>query len=206
VKSSAHKVVALFFVTGLGFGLLSAIISNVFSSWVWVGPGVALAFAISVSAPITIRLQWIFLNLSVARLVSAALIIIAAYLLSVLAMITGQVAYEALYAKIFPMEWQEQVHSGSYAYTMLPLYLATVVSAILVSSALRVLTRRWERQVMLLLIIGGIVTIPVSRTLASLIAEPNWHLVIFPVGEALFGALSGYWLVRASSAQKAEAN
>jgi hypothetical protein len=198
VKSSAYKVVALFAIMGLGSGLLSAIIAILSSAWGWVGLGAILALGVFVSVIIASRLRWLSLNMSIQRCISAALIIVVAYPISVLVMITGQVAYEALYARIFPTEWHERVYSGSFPYTILPLYLAAMVGAVLVSSALRVFTRKWEKQVMLVLVIAGILTIPLSQTIAALIGEPNWHLVLFPVGEALFGALSGYWLLKAS--------
>ncbi|HEV7684865.1 MAG TPA: hypothetical protein VGO68_22330 [Pyrinomonadaceae bacterium] len=201
MKSSAHKVVALFFIIGLGCGLVSAVIASLSSTWGWLGLGVILSLALFVGGTISSRLQWISLNLSLQRVISAALIIAAAYPLSALVMIIGQQAYEAIYAKLFPAQWHERVYSGAFAYTKLPLYLATLVAAVLVSSALRVLTRKWDKQVILLLMIAGILTIPLSQSLAALIGEPNWHLILFPIGEALFGALCGYWLVRAVPVQ-----
>lgn len=206
MRSSAQKVAALFFIIGLGCGLVSAVIASLSSTWGWLGLGVVFSLALFVSGTISSRLKWICLDLSFQRVVSAALMIVAAYPLSVLVMITGQQAYEAMYAKLFPAEWHERVYSGAFVYTKLPLYLAVVVGAVLVSSALRVLTRKWDEWVILLLVIAGILTIPLSQSLAVLIDEPNWHLVLFPVGEALFGVLSGYWLARAGPAHEQPAS
>lgn len=197
MKSRAYKVVTLFGAIGLGSGLLSAIVTTLSSRWGWIGLGTILAVGMFVSVIVAIRLQWLFLNLSVQRCISAVLIIVVAYPISVLVMITGHRAYEFLYASMFPTEWRERVYSGSFPYTIIPLYLAAVVGAVLVSSALRVLTGKWERQIMLLLVIAAIMTIPLSKAIAALIGERNWHLVLFPVGETLFSVLSAFWLSKA---------
>ena len=110
--------------------------------------------------------------------------------------------YEWLFSKLFPAEWREHVYSGSYPFSIWSLYLAAAVGAVLISVALRILTQKWDKQVLLLLVLAGVVTIPLSQAIASLIAERNWHLVLFPVGEAFFSALSGYWLVRASPVEE----
>ena len=199
MKSSAYKIVALFIIMGFGSGLFSAFVATLSSAWGWVGLGAILALGVFVSVIIASRLQWLSLNLSVQRCISAALIIVVAYPISVLVMITGQLAYEALYARILPTEWRERIYSGSFPKMALPLYLAAVVGALLVSSALRVLTRKWQKRVTLMLVIGGVLTIPLSQAIGALIDDRDWLLVLFPLGEALFGALSGYWLVRASS-------
>jgi hypothetical protein len=149
-------------------------------------------------------LGWLSLKLNVPRCVSAALIIVAAYPISVSVMLGSLMLYEWLFSKRFPAEWREHVYSGSYPFSIWSLYLAAAVGAVLVSVALRVLTEKWDKQVLVLLVLAGVVTIPLSQAIASLIAERNWHLVLFPVGEALFCALCGYWLLRVSPVQEQE--
>jgi hypothetical protein len=51
---------------------------------------------------------------------------------------------------------------------------------------------------MLMLVIVSILTIPLSQAIAALIHERDWVLILFPVGEALFCALCGYWLLKTS--------
>ena len=198
MKSRAFKVVALFFIMGLGSGLLSIFVTTLSTALGWVGLGAILLPGLLVSIIIASRLGWLSLKLNVPRCVSSALIIVAAYPVSVLVMLGSLMLYEWLFSKLFPAEWREHVYSGSYPFSIWSLYLAAAVGAVLVSIALRVLTKKWDKQALLLLVLAGVVTIPLSQTIASLIAERNWHLVLFPIGEALFGALSGYWLVRAS--------
>lgn len=202
MKSRVLKVLALFFVMGLGSGLLSIFVGSLSSAWMWLGLGAILLLGLLVSIIIASRLGWLSLKWSVLRCLSAALIIVAAYPISVLVMVGSLMLYEWLFAKFFPAEWREYIYSGSYPFSIWALYLAAVVGAILVSAALRVLTKKWDKRALLLLVVAGIVTIPLSQAIASVIAERNWHLILFPVGEALFGALSGYWLVRASPAQE----
>jgi hypothetical protein len=198
MKSSMYKVLPLFMIIGFSSGLLSMFVATLSSIWGWVGLGIILALGLFVSVIIANRLQWLSLDVSMQRWIFAALIIVAAYPISVLVMICGHAAYEALYARIFPTEWRERIYSGFFPETILTLYLAAVVGALLVSSALRVLTRKWQKRVMLLLVIAGILTIPLSQAIAAVIDEREWVLILFPVGEALFGALSGYWLLKAS--------
>ena len=74
MKSSAYKIVALFIIMGFGSGLLSAFVATLSSAWGWVGLGAILALGVFVSVIIASRLQWLSLNLSVQRCISAALI------------------------------------------------------------------------------------------------------------------------------------
>jgi hypothetical protein len=202
MKSRAFKVVALFLVMGVGSGLLSIFVGSLSSAWMWLGLGAILLPGLLVSIIIASRLGWLSLKLNVPRCVSAALIIVAAYPISVLVMLGSLMLYESLFSKLFPAQWREHVYSGSYPFSIWSLYLAAAVGAFLVSVALRVLTKKWDKQVLLLLVLASVVTIPLSQAIASLIAERNWHLILFPVGESLFGALSGYWLVRASPVEE----
>ncbi|MBA2704353.1 MAG: hypothetical protein H0U60_10925 [Blastocatellia bacterium] len=203
MKSRALKVLALFLVMGLGSGLLSIFVGSLSSAWMWLGLGAILLPGLLVSIIIAGRLGWLSLKKwSVLRCLSAALIIFAAYPISVFVMVGSLMLYEWLFSKFFPTEWSEHVYSGSYPFSIWALYVAAVVGAILVSAALRVLTKKLDKRAMLLMIVAGVVTIPLSELIAALIGERNWHLVLFPVGEALFGALSGYWLVRASPVQQ----
>ena len=202
MKSSALKVIALFLVTGLGAGLLSMFIGTLSMTWMWLGLGAILLPGLLVSIIVAGRLGWLSRKWSALRCLSAALIIVVAYPISVSVMLGSLLLYESLFSKFFPAQWRDYVDSGSYPSSIWALYLAAVVGAVLVSVALRVLTKRWDKQVLFLLVIAAVVTIPLSQAIASLIGEPNWHLVLFPVGEAFFSALCGYWLVRASPVQE----
>jgi hypothetical protein len=68
---------------------------------------------------------------------------------------------------------------------------------LLVSSGLHIITRKLDSQVLISMMIAGLVTIPVSQLLADLAGEPNWHLILFPIGQAFLNGLAGYWLMRA---------
>src|SRR6266481_6616043 len=102
MKSSAFRIVTLFLIIGVCSGLLSRLIATLSSAWAWAGLGTILALGLSVSIMIAVRLQMPSPKLSVQRGIRAALIIVAAYPVSVLVMIAGQIAYEAMYARIFP--------------------------------------------------------------------------------------------------------
>jgi len=206
MKSRAFKVVTLFLVMGLGSGLLSILVATLSKTWGWVGLGAIVAPGLLISMIIAARLRWLSLNWSVPRCLSAALIIVTAYPVSVLVMIGSALLYGRLYAVLFSDRWHERFYSGDDPAVnegiITGLYPAAIVGAVLVSLALRVLTRKWDRQAFVLMIVAGVATIPLSTAIAGLIGEPNWHLVLFPVGEAFFSAVCGYWLVRASSVQE----
>lgn len=178
MRSSTFKIVSLFFM-GLASGLLSISIGTLSVAWMWIGLGLILLPGLLVSTIIASRLGWLSLKLNVPRCVSAALIIVAAYPMSVLVMLGSLMLYEWFYSKLFPERWGEHIQSGSYPFSIWALYLAAVVGAILVAIALRVLTKKWDKQAVLLLMLAGVVTIPLSQAIASLIGEPNWHLVLF---------------------------
>lgn len=206
MKSRAFKVVALFLVVGLSAGLLSIFVATLSKTWGWVGLGAILAPGLLISMIIASRLRWLSLKWSVPQYLSAALIIITAYPVSVLVMIGSAFLYGRLYAVLFADRWHERYYSGDDPTVnegiITGLYPAAIVGAILVSLALRVLTRKWDRQAVVLMIVAGVATIPLSTAIAGLIGEPNWHLVLFPVGEAFFSAVCGYWLVRAGPVQE----
>jgi F0F1-type ATP synthase membrane subunit c/vacuolar-type H+-ATPase subunit K len=195
MKSSVFKVVTLFLVVGLSSGLISIFVATLSKTWGWVGLGAILAAGLLVSMIIAAGLKWLSLKPSLWRSLFATLIIIVAYPLAVLVMLGSAFLYDSLYAVRFGgPDVTDGIITG--------LYPAAIVGAVLVSLALRVLTRKWEGQAILLLVIAGLLTVPLSEAIALLIGSRNWHLVLFPVGEALFSAVCGYWLVRASPVQE----
>jgi hypothetical protein len=206
MKSRTVKVVGIFLVMGLASGLLSIFIGSLFAAWMWFGIGAILLLELLISIIIASQLNWLSLTLSVRRSLSAALIMVTAYPISVFVMIGSALLYGRLYAAVFSERWQERYYSGDDPAVnegvIAGLYPAAIVGAVLVSVALKVLISRWDKQAMLLLVLAGIVTIPLSQVIASLLSEPNWHLVLFPVGEALFSALCGYWLLRVSPVEE----
>ena len=206
MKSRAFKVLPLFLVVGQGAGLLSIFVVTLSKTWGWVGLGAILASGLLISMIIAGRLRWLSLRLSVPQCLSAILIIITAYPVSVLVMIGSALLYGRLYAVLFSDRWHERYYSGDDPAMnegiITGLFPAAIVGAILVSLALRVVTRKWDRQAFVLMMVAGIATIPLSSTIASLIGERNWHLILFPVGETLFSALCGYWLIRVSPVQE----
>lgn len=204
MESKTCKLLSLFLAVGLGSGLVSTLVASLSLTWSWTGLGAILATGLFVSVAVARRFRWLSQDLNVRRCMSAALIVIVAYPISMLVVIAGLIAYESLYAKAFPTEWGQRAYSGDLPYTMAPLYFAAIVAAVLMSLALRVLTRKWLRPLTLLLILGSVLTIPLSQSIAALIGVNNWNLVLFPVGETLFGALSGYWLLRANSVDDQE--
>jgi len=203
MKSNTFKSVALFFITGLGSGLVSVglIVSSLFPALGWVGIGAVLLPALLLSTIIAVRLSWLSLKLSVPRCISAGLLVVAAYPISVLVMLESASLYGSLYAVLLPLRWHERLNAGdgpdANEGIIIGLFVAAIVAAILISIALQVLTQKWNNRVTLLMMVAAVVTIPLSDFIASIIGERNWHLVLFPVGEAFFSALSGYWLVRA---------
>lgn len=206
MKSRTFKVVVLFFIMGLGSGLLSIFIGSLSVVWMWLGVGAILLLGLLLSIIIARRLGWLSLVWSGPRSFFAALIIVVAYPISELVMIGGSILYGRLYEILFSISAQERLSigdnpSGREGF-FIGLALAAVVSAVLVSLALKVLTRKWDKGVMFVLITAGLVTIPLSQAIAALIGELNWHLVLFPVGEAFFSTLCGYWLLRAGPVQE----
>lgn len=162
----------------------------------WLGTGLLLLSGLVVSVGIARRNGWISVNIAWRRQLAAALILVAAYPLSVFVMLGSLAVYESLYSTLSSEQWSAQLQSGSYPSSIWALYVAAIVGAVLFSVALRVLTTKWDGQTMLLLALAGVVTIPLSQGIALVINEPNWHLLLFPVGEALFSAFGGYWLMK----------
>lgn len=205
MKSRAFKVVGLFFVMGVVSGLLSSFIGSLSVAWMWLGLGAILLLGLLISITVASRLRWFSLSFSVPRYISAALIVITAYPVSVLVMIGSSLLYGRLYGVLFSDRWHQRFYSGDDPAVnegiIIGLYPAAIVGAVLVSLALRVVTKKWDKHVLLLLMIAGVGTIPLSQATAFLIGERNWQLLMFPVGEALFGAVCGYWLLRAGAVQ-----
>ncbi len=200
------KAITLFFVTGLTTGIVTVILSYFFSWVMWSAAGVILALGLVVSLVVARSQGWVLVRATAKRYLAATLIIVVAYPISVLVMIGGSILYGRLYEVLFSARAQERLAigdnpSGREGF-FVGLALAAIVGAVLVSLALRVLTRKWEKRSTFLLVIAGLVTIPLSQAIATLLREPNWHLVLFPVGEAFFSALCGYWLLRASPVQE----
>ncbi len=197
------KSIGVFFVGGLMSGIITVVVSYSFSWVMWLGAGLIFALGLVVNFVVARRQGWVSVSATAKRYLAATLIVVVAYPISVLVMIGGAVLYGRLYEVLFSVQAQERLAigdnpSGREGF-FVGLALAAVVGAVVVSLALRVLTRKWERRSMFLLVIAGLVTIPLSQTIGSLIGERNWHLILFPLGEALFGALSGYWLLRTNS-------
>ena len=206
MKLRALKIVGLFLGIGLGSGLLSMFIGRLSVAWMWLGFGVILLLGLLISIIVARNLKWLSVRLTVPRCLFAASVIISSYPVSVLVMIASALLYGRLYALLFSGRWHERYYSGDDPAAnegiIIGSYPAAIVGAVLVSVALKVLTSRWDKQAMLLLVLAGVITIPLSQALALLLSEPNWHLVLFPVGEAFVSALCGYWLLRASPVQE----
>lgn len=183
MKDQGLKSIGVFFLGGVVSGILTLALSLYFSWVIWIAAGLILALALGASLLITRQQGWINIKASAVRQLAAGAIIVVAYPISVLVMI-GTIRSD--------QRGDEGFFSG--------LALAAVVGVVLVAVALSLLTRRLDKLSVLLLVIAGLSTIPLSRAVADLINEPNWHLLLFPVGEALVSALAGYWLIRQGQA------
>jgi hypothetical protein len=192
------RVVLLFSIVGLGSGVLSAILASFFSPWLWTAAGSILVLSLLISISIARARGWLSKTPSLGRALSASAVILIAYPISVLTMIGSLTLYHLWLSIALPSVWNEHVNAGTEPSSEWSLNLAAVVGALLVSIALRIITRRFDYVVMPLLIIAAVGTIPASQWLARAMQDANWHLFLFPVGQTLFSGLSGYWLLRAN--------
>src|SRR5205807_8794665 len=82
------------------------------------------------------------------------------------------------------------------------LILASVIGALLMSTALRIITGVWVKKAVLLMVVSGVTTIVISSAISWVIASSQGYFTdepfnIFIIGDTLFATLAGYWLVRA---------
>lgn len=192
------RVILLFAIIGLGSGLLTAALSTVSTLWLWIGPGATLCFSLLISAGIARGQRWLVGAPTLVRSIGAATVIVLAYPISMLVMISSFVLYDLWLASNFSTVWHESVKSGVEPPSEWALYLAAVVAALLVSFGLRLITRKFDFQVVSLMVIAGLATIPLSQLLGRWMGEANWHLILFPIGQTFFNGLAGCWWVRTS--------
>ena len=176
------KIVILFSSCGLFFGLFTALSAFVTPYVIWIGAGIFFFLALATGFIIARVNNWFSFPKSNWQYITASLTIIIAYPLALAVMVLG-------------ITDSSDLNKGF----RIGLVMAALVSAILVSKALKIITRKWDKQVVFMLLVGGIVTIPISAGIAGLMGISNAYLVLFPVGELIFGGLSGYWLQRAGN-------
>jgi ethanolamine transporter EutH len=196
------KIVTLFFIFGLSFGLVTAFSAFITPFIIWFGAGATFLLGLAASVITARIIGWIFLPATTWRYLIASLLITGAYPVAFAVMLIGATGYNWVYWTIAPEKWKRRSNLGNFPDVdegfFIGLALAAITSAVLVSLALWVITRKWDRESLALLVIAGIATIPLSSIIAALMEIWNSLLVLFPVGEALFGALCGYWLQRAT--------
>lgn len=201
MKSNSIKIVLLFALGGIISGLLTIILSHLTVWVIWLGVGLVFLFGLATSYAIARRQQWILVDVSPGYHLLSALIITVSYPTAFIVMLLGTMLYDFFYRVSFPDKWAQRVSSGDFdnGNFAVGLMIAAAVSSFHMSYALKLITKRWYRDGLGLFILAGLVTIPLSRSLSSLFGDPNSFLYLLPVGQILFSALFGYWLVLAKS-------
>jgi hypothetical protein len=202
MKGTLFKVIFVFSAGGLAAGVLTVLISH-FTPWVvWAGVGIVFLFGLTISFVIACEQGWLSVRASRTRYLISAIVVIASYPIAFLAVFESVFLYHWVYRALLPAEWQERLSHETESF-YIGLLLAAVLSAILISCALKLVTGKWDGRVVALLIIAGVTAIVMSFAIAAIIRHIDRNSfyeypVLFILGEAFFGGLSGYWLLRAS--------
>jgi len=180
---------------------------NYATPWVvWAGVGIVFLFGLTISFVIAREKGWVSVRTSWKRYCISASVIVVSYPIAFLTIFWGAELYYRLYRMFFPTQWQERMNKVGWSENegfYFGLVLAAVLSAILISWALKLVTGKWDGRVVALLLIAGVATIVMSFAIAAIIRHIDRHSyyeypLLFILGEAFFGGLSGYWLLRAS--------
>jgi len=193
--TSEGRTIATFSVGGLISGLLTILLSEL-SAWViWAGAGALFALALFTSLLIANRNDWLTTRAFGRNYLIAAGILILIYPLAFIVSLEVTFAYDWLYESLLRARLSRR-GSPDEGF-IIGLAFAAVVSALALAIAMRILTGNWNRKVTILMIVGGVTTIPLAWIASKIFSKlddfwPHWLLIF---GQVLFAFLSGYWLI-----------
>lgn len=198
------KLISLFLAGGGGSGLVTIFLISITPWTLWLGVGLLYLLGLGVSLHLARKLGWLRMRTTVKRYNTSALIIVLAYPVSVLVMLESLSLYDRLYRVLFAESWERRASTGGSPETegfYVGLLMAALVSASLVSIALRLVSGKWDNRAFVLMLLAAAVTVPLSLAILSLIRSMQIYAgdgfsVMFVVGEASLAAVSGYWLSR----------
>lgn len=192
-------VVALFFCGGLASGVLTIALGYLSPFIFWFGVSLILTVSLASSLMISQALGLNSVETSWRRYTVSALIMIVAYPITLLVAIEVAFLYSWLFKTFFPGHGTagDLENDGFF----LGLMIAGVIGALLTSVALKTLTRVWSKSIALLLVISGVGTVLISAAVGANAVFSGYSVrednTIIVVGDALFAALCGHWLMHA---------
>lgn len=202
--SNDTKIIATFSVGGLTSGLLTVLMSEV-TGWVmWFGVGVLFALALFISMHYANRNDWLTVQAPLRSYWIAAVILVVIYPLAFLLSLEIAFAYDWLYEMLLRARLGRDTSPDEGI--LIGLAFAAMVSALALSLAMRMLTGKWNRKITILMIVGGVTTVPLAWLASKIFSNlddfwPHWLLIF---GQTLFAALAGYWFAMTNQADVAE--
>ena len=197
------KTAMVFAACGLCFGLLAMLISFLTLYPIWLWAGIFFFLALATGCIIVEAYKWFSLPRSTWRYLVLSLFIVGIYPMGFVVMFLSIIGYDSLYKALAPARWAERFRSGDYLvlWEAIPvgLVIAALVCGLFISAALKIVIRTLDKKMVLLMMLAGVITVPISAGLGKVIGMSNWLLILFPVSQMLFGGLIGYWLQRAAS-------
>ena len=192
--SNEARIIATFSVGGLISGLLTIVLGELIAWVIWLGVGVLFALTLFTSMVIANRNDWLTTRASGRNYVIAAVILILIYPLAFLVSLEVAFAYDWLYESLLRARLGRDTSPDEGF--LIGLAFGVVVSALALGLAMRMLTGKWNRTVTILMVVGGVTTIPLAWIASKIFSKlddfwPHWLLIF---GQLLFAFLSGYWL------------
>lgn len=203
MRSKAFAAIALFLFLGLCSGLMTTALIHYDGVLVWTSAGVVFALGVGASLLIARMKGWILIKPSAKQYSLFALITAISYPMSILVMAAVLNLYSTVYRVLLTESWHRRVNAGEGIAIGdegidVGMYCAGVAAAVLVSLALRILTGGWDRTVSMLMITAGVATVFFFHHLPGETAHYIENIfLLFIMGDALFTALCGSWMVRA---------
>lgn len=190
-------VVVLFSCGGLASGVLTIALGYLSPFIFWFGASLILTLALASSLMISQALGLISVESSWRRYTISALIMIVAYPITLLMAIEVAFLYSWLFKTFFPgHSTTGDLENDGF---LLGLMMAGAIGALLTSMALKTLTGVWSKSIALLLVISGVGTVLISTAVGANAVFLGYFIredsMIIVVGDALFAAFCGYWLV-----------
>lgn len=191
------NVTAIFFVGGLGSGLLTLALVNLSRWFIWTAIGIVFLLGLVLSFATARMQRWLSETASGSRYLVAALMIAASYVIALwLVLFPVSILSERFLYSQTPDELG--IGAGSPVSFALGLFAAGATTSALIAFALRVATRRWDTMVFLLMLLCGTGAIVLTSAIAWALDIRDSIPVLFAIGEPLMAAMCGYWLVRAT--------
>jgi hypothetical protein len=191
------NVIAVFFVGGLGSGLLTLALVNLNRWFIWTAIGLVFLLGLVLSFATARSQRWLSVTTSGNRYLVSALMISASYIIALwLVLFPVSMLCEGFLSSQNPNELSSV--GGSSTSFALGLLAAGATSSALIALALWVATRRWDTTVFLLMLLCGAGAIVLTSAIAWVLDIRDSIPVLFAIGEPLMAAMCGYWLVRAT--------